>query len=99
MPTAKASFESAEPAARNAAIVQAAKTRDAKSVPQLVRMLRSDDPATRVLAIRALEQITGHTLGFDAAGSDEQRARGIEAWEHSLAQPNAHAHPSGGPTP
>jgi hypothetical protein len=85
MPTAGASFDSAEPAARNAAIVQAAKQRDASSLPQLVRMLASDDPATRVLAIRTLEKLTGETKGFDAAGSDEQRAAGIKAWDAWLA--------------
>lgn len=85
MPTAKPSFDSAEPAARNAAIVGAAKTGDKASIPQLVRMLASDDPTTRVLAIRTLERVTGQTLGFDASGSDEDRAAGIKAWERWLA--------------
>lgn len=89
MPRAAASFESAEPAARNAAIVQAARQGDKQSIPALVRMLSSDDPATRVLAIRTLEKLTGQTHGFDASASDESRARGIEQWQAWLAQQSA----------
>jgi hypothetical protein len=88
MPTAKPSFDSAEPAARNAAIVQAARTGDRATIPNLVRMLASDDPATRVLAIRTLEQLTGTTNGFDATASDQVRAAGIQAWEGWLRGQN-----------
>lgn len=88
MPTAKPSFDSAEPAARNAAIVQAAQTGDRATIPNLVRMLASDDPATRVLAIRTLEQLTGTTNGFDATASDQVRAAGIQAWEGWLRGQN-----------
>lgn len=73
-------FNSPEPAARNAAIVRAAREGDQGAVPDLVRMLDSDDPATRVLAIRALERLTGRTLGYDPAGDQGSRDRAVAEW-------------------
>ena len=80
-PTIEADFDSAEPAARNAAIVEAARIKDAAAVPDLVRMLDSDDPATRMLAIDALERITGHRHGYDHAAAEHERAPAVERWE------------------
>lgn len=73
-------FNSPEPAARNAAIVRAARDGDRNAIPDLVRMLDSDDPATRVLAIRALERLTGVTLGYDPAGDAASRDEGVAQW-------------------
>lgn len=74
------SFDSPEPGARNAAIVRAVAREDTAAVPDLVRMLDSDDPATRVLAIQALERLTGERLGYDPVESPAERARGVERW-------------------
>ena len=79
-PTINATFQSPEPPARNAAIVQAAATRDAAAVPDLVRMLDSDDPATRLLAIDALERITGTRNGFEYQASELERSRAVDRW-------------------
>jgi len=79
-PVVTPSFDSPEPAARNAAIVQAAETRDKGSVGDLVKMLDSDDPATRVLAIRTLERITGETLGYDPHADATARAIATRKW-------------------
>ena len=46
----------------------------------LVRLLDSSDPAVRLLAIRALEERTGETLGFHYADPPEVRAPAVEAW-------------------
>lgn len=92
MPSAPADFNSPEPAARNAAIVQAARTEDAAAVPDLVRMLESDDPATRVLAIGTLERLTGQRLGYDPQGSPMERRKAVQAWREW-----AEAHPDGQP--
>lgn len=73
-------FNSPEPAARNAAIVRAAREKDSKAVPDLIRMLESDDPTTRVLAIRALERITGQTHGYHPEADEGSRTRAVEAW-------------------
>lgn len=76
----EADFNSPEPAARNAAIVRAASLRDEGAIPDLVRMLESDDPATRLLAITALERLTGTSLGYDHAASEPARRAGVDAW-------------------
>lgn len=96
-PTVAPSFESVEPAARNAAIVEAARTGDRSSVPDLVRMLSSDDPTTRVLAIRTLERLTHETRGFDASGEEHERREAIGRWEAWLREEQAR--PAQGGTP
>jgi HEAT repeat protein len=84
-PTIRPSFESVEPAARNAAIVDAARSQDASSIPQLVRMLSSDDATTRVLAICTLERVTQETHGYDPTGSERGREEAIGRWEAWVA--------------
>ncbi len=79
-PTAEASFDSPEPAARNAAIVDAAAKEDRSAIPDLVRMLESDDPATRLLAIQTLTRLTGNDLGYDARDSRVARSEAVERW-------------------
>lgn len=80
-PTVRPDFNSPEPAARNAAIVKAAESKDPAAIPDLVRMLDSDDPATRLLAIDALERITGQTLGYDYAAPDRDRREATDRWQ------------------
>lgn len=92
-PTVVADFNSPEPAARNAAIVKAASEQDGKAVPDLVRMLDSDDPATRLLAIQALERITGERLGYDPAAGNEAREPAMLRWAERASGVNA-----GGPS-
>lgn len=46
----------------------------------LVTLLDSADPAVRLLAIRALEERTGQTLGFHYADPPEIRSAAVEAW-------------------
>lgn len=79
-PTIRPSFDSPEPAARNAAIVEAARKSDQSTVPDLVRMLDSDDPATRQLAIQTLEQLTGQRLGYDPTDTLTMREAAISRW-------------------
>lgn len=84
-------FDSAEPAARNAAIVQAARTNNRAAVPDLVRMLDSDDPATRLLAISALERLTGHRRGYDPTESQASRDEAVSRWRRSLREGGVNA--------
>lgn len=79
-PTIRPDFNSAEPAARNAAIVEAARANDKSRIPDLIRMLKSDDPATRLLAAETLESITGQTMGYDAEASEAEREAAIGRW-------------------
>jgi len=85
-PTINADFDSAEPAARNAAIVEAAAKNDRAAVPDLVRMLDSDDPATRLLAINALEKITGERLGFEYTAEEHERVNAVDQWQAYVAK-------------
>lgn len=78
--SAPADFNSPEPAARNAAIVRAARDQDQKAIPDLIRMLESDDPTTRVLAIRALERLTGETRGYHPEADEGARKQAVDAW-------------------
>lgn len=80
-PAVTPDFNSAEPAARMDAAVIAARDGDRSKVPDLIRLLDSDDPATRLVAIRALERLTGETQGYDHAASDEHREAAIRRWE------------------
>jgi HEAT repeat protein len=91
-------FDSPDPGAVIRAIVEAAEKRDHAAIPHLVERLEHDDPAVRFAAIRALERITGETLGYDYAAPEHERRRHVEAWvrwyqEHGLA-----SQPAGGPS-
>lgn len=79
-------FDSPEPAARNVAIVDSVDKPDSPATLRgLVSMLSSDDPATRLLAIAALERRTGQRLGYDPAAPDQERKEAIRAWNQWLA--------------
>ncbi len=91
-PAIRADFDSPEPAARNMAIVRAGDARDAGATGDLVRMLASDDPATRLLAIEALDRVTGERLGYDASDPPERRRRAMDRWSEWVKDREAGAH-------
>lgn len=88
-PSMPRGFDSPEPAARNEAIVAAARSGDRSTRRDLVRMLDSDDATTRLLAITTLEQMEGTTLGYDSTASEPERDRAIDAWKARLAAENS----------
>lgn len=73
-------FDSPEPGRRIEAAARAAERRDRTAIRPLISMLDSDDPAARLVAIRALERITGQTLGYDHAGPEHERRLAVERW-------------------
>lgn len=73
-------FDSVDANARFRAIREAGKSGDQGAVRALVTRLASDDPAERLLSIRALEKITGTTLGYDHAASRTDREAAIARW-------------------
>lgn len=73
-------FDSPVPSARVAAIVDAAARKDRAAVPRLIECLTSDDPAVRLAAIRALERITGQTLGYEHAAAEWRRREMVRSW-------------------
>jgi HEAT repeat protein len=74
------SYDSPEPGARNAAIVATAARGSKQDIPNLVRMLESDDPTTRVLAIRTLERLTGETFDYDPHAAPFERDAAVARW-------------------
>jgi HEAT repeat protein len=79
-PVVRPDFHSPEPAARIAAILRAAERQDRGAIPDIVRMLDSDDPATRMAAIVALERLTGERFGYDPTAKPGERALAVARW-------------------
>ena len=61
-------------------MVDAAAARDRAAVPGLVERLESQDGGERLLAITALERITGERLGYDHAGPAGERSAAVDRW-------------------
>ena len=81
-PRLDSGFDSPESGARIYAITQAAEQRDrsAATMRHLVAILDSDDPAERMLAIRALERITGETHEYRYYDDALNRAEAVDRW-------------------
>ena len=79
-PEARPDFHSNDTAARFLAIREAAVARDRTKIPDLISRLDSDDPAERLLALNALQRITGQTLGYDYTSSDAERSAAVSRW-------------------
>ena len=75
-----ADFDAADPASRIAAIELALRSRDASRTPQIVEQLDSDDRAVRLLAISALEILTGRTYGYHYDDPPGLREQAIRRW-------------------
>lgn len=84
VPTPETAFDSPAPNKRLDAIVQATGRTDHESLAGLVSQLESTDPAARLLAIRALEQRTGQTLGYEHAGQVRDRRAAVSRWKEYL---------------
>jgi hypothetical protein len=87
IPKDRAGFDAVGPARRLDAVVLAADQTDPDSLRGLIQTLDSDDPAARLLAIRALQKRTGQTLGYRYTDPPWRRAEAIQrwiAWERDL---------------
>ncbi|TVQ62619.1 MAG: hypothetical protein EA378_04625 [Phycisphaerales bacterium] len=73
-------FESPDPSSRLAAMVQAADRGDQRAVPRLIEALDSDDPAVRLVAIAALDRLTGQTHGYAAYAPERERQAAVDRW-------------------
>lgn len=72
-----------DPAARVRAVRAAAEepaSEDAAAMRELIEALANDDPAVRLLAIRALERKTGQTLGYEHWQSADKRDEALKRW-------------------
>ncbi len=73
-------FDSPSPGARLYAIEQAIRTGDTSKTTELVEQLDSDDPAVRLLAITALQRLTGETRGYRYDDPPVDRDKAIARW-------------------
>jgi hypothetical protein len=86
-PAERGGFDSPHPAADLFASRAAASdpAMAGRNIPSLIELLESDDPAVRMVAIMALEELTGTSLGyrhFDPPWMREQYVdRWVRAWE------------------
>lgn len=80
----EAHFDSANPAARLYAIERAARTGDITAAANIVEQLDSDDPAVRLLAIAALERLTGETYGYRHYDPPHLRRPAIRRWVEAV---------------
>ena len=73
------------------AIEDAAREGDRSAIGELIELLDSDDQAVRLMAIDALQRLTGQTYGFRHYDSMMQRresiARWVQAYESGSIQP------------
>jgi len=79
-PAPRPDFASSDPQERAMAIARAAASDDKAAVRPLIEALDDPDPGLRMLAIAALQRITGQTLGYDATASEAQRDAAIREW-------------------
>jgi hypothetical protein len=99
VPPEQEGFASQSPQARARAVGTAVAAEDREAIPNLITMLGSDDPAHRMLAIRALEQMTGQTLGYVHTDPEPLREEAIAAWVQWWAEAGDQAPEAGSVAP
>lgn len=77
-------LHSPNPASKLYAIHRAGEMKDRAAVPDIVERLHDDDPAVRLFAIKALEQITGERYGYNPYASADARQSAINRWEDAV---------------
>lgn len=92
-PSSNVGFDEPDPQARIRAARLAAEGDDRAAIPELIRMLGSDDPAERLTAIGSLEHLTGQTLGYRHYDLEPIRAEAIDRWVDWLAGQHASEEP------
>ena len=94
-PSPQPDFHSALPAEKIAAIRQAARAGNCNALPDLVTQLGSVDPVVRMMAIRALRDLTEQTHGYRYDAPLLKRNAAIQRWvqavERQQPAPNADA--------
>ncbi len=85
-PTTGSGLNADDPATKLGAIVRAGQQRDRSAIPDLVEQLDSDDDAVRMLAINALERITGTRMGYNPYATASKRRPAVDRWIESVRQ-------------
>lgn len=79
-PASQGGFGSDNPASLLYAIHRAGREGDRHAVKHLVQALEHDDPAVRMMAIHALDLLTGHRLGYNPYAPALERQKMVEKW-------------------
>jgi hypothetical protein len=85
-PASEGGFDSPNPASRLYAIERAVHDNDQAAVEDLVILLDSVDPATRLMAIEALSRLTGETHGYRYDDDRFDRDAAIVRWQRAVAE-------------
>jgi HEAT repeat protein len=83
---ARVELVSGTPAQQAEAAVKLTEHRDVQSIPELIALLNDSDPAVRMYAITALEDLTGKTYGYKFYAPEPERAAAIKRWQEALRQ-------------
>jgi hypothetical protein len=73
-----------DPSVKIPAYKKAVRKHDKAAIRQLVKDLENDDPAVRLYAIHALQEMTGETFGYRYFETDEQRKPAVRKWQQWL---------------
>lgn len=79
-PAFEPGFRSVDPQERTAALLATVRTEDGRSIPDLIVLLESSDPAQRMLAANALRRLTAEDLGYRHYDPPAARAIAADAW-------------------
>ncbi len=87
-PPVRIGLDSPDPQGRTIALARAADGADEASVPKMIDLLNSVDPAQRFLAIKGLENRTGETFGYVHYAPEAERIAAQERWAAWWAEQN-----------
>ena len=79
-------ISSIKPDVASVAMNEAAAAKSRRAIVALVKRLYDEDPAIRLSAISALEDITGETMGYRSYESEVKRAAAVKRWEAWLVE-------------
>jgi len=77
-------LQSSNPSVRIASAVRAGKAGNRRALPLLVDRLEDELVDVRLFSIRALEKITGQTLGYRHYADEAERAEAVRRWREWL---------------
>gem|GEM_PF-3291960 len=71
---------------RAQAVVRLAESHDTQSIHKLVELLQDHDQAVRMVAILALQRLTGETFGYRYYDDAARRGAAVERWRGALRE-------------
>lgn len=79
-PVSQGGFDAPDPASKIYAIEDAVRHNDRSEIQYIVEQLDSDDPAVRLVAISALQRLTGETYGYCHYAPRADREESVRRW-------------------